>query len=200
MQPETKRVIVLARAVVRLYAMVGVMASRREWNAAERAAELVSVLEMLKHAYEQLGLLPDCAGSVFEQYMVVRSVQASALDDVQAAMALTRAGLVINTWCTASTMLVSTQATDGPLTIGGLLQTLGTLQPDPAYQAAVAEQLAAVAYDNSAARQLGNCYFQAYEGFNASNGQSAARVMRARDPPGIHARTLGSQRSRSSSP
>jgi hypothetical protein len=168
MQSETKReiVILLARAVAHLYAIAGTLASRREWSADERAAELVRVLEMLKRAYDQLEPLPDCAASVLEQCMVIRSVQASALDEVQAAMALTRSGLVINTWCTATTMLVSAQATDGPLTIGGLLQILGTLQPDPRYQAAVAEKLAAVAYDNSAARQLGTCYFQAYEGFS----------------------------------
>jgi hypothetical protein len=146
--------------------MAGALASRRAWSADERAAELVRVLEMLKRAYDQLEPLPHCAASVHEQFMVIRSVQESALDDVQAAMALTRAGLVINTWCTATTMLVSTQATDGPLTIGGLVQLVGTVQPDPRHRAAVANKLAAVAYDNSAARQLGTCYFQAYEGFS----------------------------------
>jgi hypothetical protein len=113
MQPEIKREIVtlLARAVAHLYAIAGALASRRKWNADERAVELVRVLEMLTRAYERLAPRPDCAASVFEQYMVVRDVQASARDDVQAAMDLARAGLVLNTWCTAASMLVSAQAT-----------------------------------------------------------------------------------------
>jgi hypothetical protein len=168
MHSETRReiVILLARSVAHLYAIASATAAADEWDEHERAAEILRVLEMMKRAYDQLEPVPECAASVLEQCTIVHGIHASSLDHVQVAMALARSGLVINTWCTAATMLVSAQATDGPLTIGSLMHLLGTMQPDPRYQAALAERLAAVAYDNSALRQLGTCYFQAFEGYS----------------------------------
>lgn len=168
MQPETRRdiVILLARSVAHLYAIASATAAAEEWDEHERATEIMRVLEMMKRAYDQLEPVPACAASVLEQCTIVHGIYGASLDHAQVAMVLARSGLVINTWCTATTMLVSAQATDGPLTIGSLMHLLGTMQPDPRYQAALAERLAAVAYDNSALRQLGTCYFQAFEGYS----------------------------------
>jgi hypothetical protein len=167
-KPETKREIVirLARSVAHLYAIASATAAAEEWDESERTAEILRVLDMLKCTYDQLEPLSDCAASVLEQCTIVHGIHGASLDHVQIAMALARSGLVINTWCTAATMLVSAQATDGPMTIGGLMHILGTMQPDPRYQGALAERLAAIAYDNSALRQLGTCYFQAFEGYS----------------------------------
>ncbi len=168
MNSENKREIItlLARSVAHLYALAGTLATPGEWETDTRATEIERVVEMLARGYSRLGELPECAASVLEQSTVVHALSRAELDDVQIAMALARSGLIINTWCTATTMLVSSRASEGPLTIGGLMRILGTLQPDARYQTALVEKLAGIAYDNSAVRQLGTCYFQAFEAYS----------------------------------
>lgn len=154
----------LSRAVAHLYALAAACAGPHELTAELRAGAIIDVADMLMQAYKRLQSVPECAASVLEQCAMVSSVARAPLDGIDLAMVLTRSGLIINTWCTAATMLVN--AADGPRTVGGVIQVLNTMQPDQRYQVALLERLSAAAYDDSAVRQLGTCYYHAFEGYS----------------------------------
>lgn len=164
--PEDKRetLVLLSRTVAHLYALAAAYARTDELTAEQRSIAITEVAEMLMSAYRQLDALPECAMSVLEQCAIVSSTERAPLDDADIAMVLARSGLVINTWCSAATLM--TQATEGPMTIGGLVALLSTMQPDARYQVSLIERLTAAAYDTSAMRQLSTCYFHALEGFS----------------------------------
>lgn len=168
MSPEARRevVVLLARVVAHLYGIASVCASVPDWDDGERDAEIDRVTGMLRDAAAKSQDVPACAPSLLEQATALAAIAQAGMEPGQVAMAVARGGLLINTWVTATTMLVTSQSTEGPLTLGGLMQLLGTLQPDPRYRAALAGRLSAVAYDNSAIRQLGSAYFLAFEGYS----------------------------------
>ncbi len=168
MNAESRREVVvrLTGAVAHLYGIGSAIAGPYDWDADARAIEIDRVLEMLQGVCSRLESLPHCRTSVLEQCVALTRLAGMDLDDTTMALAVIRAGLIINTWCTAAGMLVSAQASEGPLTLSRLMRMLESMEPDARYQAAVIEKLSALAYDNSAMRQLGGCYFQAFEGYS----------------------------------